>query len=93
MRSTGLPHVRESKSVLDSGLHAVDSGFHVPDSGFFVSGTWIPDSNPQYNFAGFHTAQARISRILEFGFPYIRPIEESSQAKKPVCRIVQNATF
>ena len=22
------PHVRESKTVLDSGLHAMDSGFH-----------------------------------------------------------------
>ena len=33
-------HVKESKTVLDSGFHAVDSGFLV-----FVSGTWIPDSN------------------------------------------------
>ena len=37
-------HVRESKTVLDSGFHAVDSGFQVLDSRFFVSGTWIPDS-------------------------------------------------
>ena len=31
------PHVKESKTVLDSG-------FHFLDSGFFVGGTWIPDS-------------------------------------------------
>ena len=51
--------VRESKTVVDSGFHALDSGhrtpdtghrtpdsgFQVRDSGFFVSGTWIPDSN------------------------------------------------
>ena len=28
------PHVRESRTVLDSGFHAVDSGFRVLDSGF-----------------------------------------------------------
>ena len=37
--------VRESKTVVDSGFHALDSGFQVWDSRFFVSGTWIPDSN------------------------------------------------
>ena len=26
-------HVRESKTALDSGIHAVDSGSHVLDSG------------------------------------------------------------
>ena len=30
-----LPHVRESKTVLDSGFHAVDSGFKVLDSRSF----------------------------------------------------------
>ena len=29
------PHVRECKTVLDSGLHAVDSGFRVVDSRSF----------------------------------------------------------
>ena len=33
-------HVEESKTVLDSGFHAVDSW--IPD---FVSETWISDSN------------------------------------------------
>ena len=41
------PHIRESKTVLDSGFHAVDSRFQQLDSGFFVSGTWIPDSKTQ----------------------------------------------
>ena len=31
------PHVKEFKTVLDSGFHAADSGFLVLDSGFFVS--------------------------------------------------------
>ena len=53
------PFVRSSKTVLDSGLHAVDSGFQALDSRFFVSGTWtrdslscIPDSKAQDS--GFH---------------------------------------
>ena len=42
------PHVRESRTVLDSGFHAVDSGFRVLDSGFQHSGFRIPKR------AGFH---------------------------------------
>ena len=34
-RGKKLPHVRESKTVLDSGFHAVDSGFKVLDSRSF----------------------------------------------------------
>ena len=34
----------ESKTVLDSGLHAVDSWFQLLDPDF-VSETWISDSN------------------------------------------------
>ena len=41
------PHVREPKTVLDSGLYAMDSGFKV-----FVSGTWILDFNRHRN-SGF----------------------------------------
>ena len=48
----GSPHVRESKTVCDSGFHAVDSRFQVLDSRFFISGTWILDSNRQWN-SGF----------------------------------------
>ena len=40
------PHIREeSKTVLDSGFHAVGSGLQVMDSGLFVSETWIPNSD------------------------------------------------
>ena len=56
--------------------------FRIPSPGFRFL---------QYKFAGFHTAQARISRILESGFPYIRPIWEFSHAKNPVSKIVHNA--
>ena len=37
------PHARQSRSVLDSGLHAMDSGFQVLDSGFqLLVGFWTP---------------------------------------------------
>ena len=38
-------HVRLSKTVLDSGFHALSSRFQVLDSVFIVSRTWIRDSN------------------------------------------------
>ena len=56
------PHVRESKTLLDSGFHAVDSGFQLLDSRYFSvelgfririvrgipdSYTCIPDSKAQ----------------------------------------------
>ena len=44
--------VRESKTVLDSGFHAMDSGLQVLYSGFFISGTWILHSNRQWD-SGF----------------------------------------
>ena len=38
-------HIRESKKVLDSGLHARDFGLQLLDFEFFVSGTWrVPGS-------------------------------------------------
>ena len=36
------PHVRYSRTVLDSGFHAVDSGFQVLDSGFYLCRFRIP---------------------------------------------------
>ena len=41
------PHARESKTVVDSGFHAVESGFRAGagHQSLFVSGTWILDSN------------------------------------------------
>ena len=39
-----LPHLRESKALLDSGFHDLDSGFHVLYI-FFVGGTCFLDSN------------------------------------------------
>ena len=38
------PMQRKSKTVFDSGFHALDS--KGTDSWFFVSEAWIPDSNP-----------------------------------------------
>ena len=46
-------HLRESKTVLDSGFNAVDSGFRVLDSTvLFISGSWILD--PKAKDSGFH---------------------------------------
>ena len=46
-----LPHVRESKKVLDSGFHAVDSGFQVLDSSLFQ---WNLDSGSnRWWYSGF----------------------------------------
>ena len=35
-------HLREFRTFLDSGFHAVDSGFRLLDSGFQYSGIRIP---------------------------------------------------
>ena len=31
-----LPHVTESKTILDSGFHAVDSGFRIPGTELWI---------------------------------------------------------
>ena len=60
----------------------MDSGFYVEDSGFFSSGTRIRNSNPlqesgllelTYGLQGlrFQIPQAKISRILRSGSPYM----------------------
>ena len=43
------PHVRESKTVLDSGFHFTHSGFQVLNSSLFSvkSLSFLPDSNPR----------------------------------------------
>ena len=80
------PHVRESKTVLDSGFHTVDSGFQylslelgfwIPVvSGILDSLSCFPDSKDQdsgfhkQKFLGFWILQAKISQIPESGFPY-----------------------
>ena len=63
-------HVRrESKTVVDSGFHAVDSRFQVLDSGFFVSETWIPDSGFLELFSGFQSPGFQIPRIKIYQIP------------------------
>ena len=39
------PHVRGSKTLLESGFHAIEPVIQVLDCGFFVCGIWISDSN------------------------------------------------
>ena len=64
------PNVRESKTLFDSGFHAVDSRFQVLNYRFFASGSWISmiigisdflRSILDYKNPGF--------RILEFQIP------------------------
>ena len=68
-------HMRESKTVLDSEIHAMDSGF-------FVCGTGIPDFDLKWDFGllelhsrfqspRFWIPRAKISRIPESVFPYM----------------------
>ena len=87
------PHARESKTVLDSGFHAVDSGFQVLDSRFFcqwnfgflipiVSGipdslSCIPDFKAQNS--GFRVLDSRFFLFVEPGFliPIVSGIPDS----------------
>ena len=82
--SKGLPHVRESKTVLDSGFHTVDSslcqwnldsgfhslvGFRIPGAVFWIPNSRIPHSTSKI-FSQFRIPEAKISRIPESEFPY-----------------------
>ena len=52
------PHVKNSKTVLHSGFHAVHPGIKVLHSGFFVSGTQVLDSNRYLScILGFHSRE------------------------------------
>ena len=61
-------HVRESKTVLDSGFHAVDSGFQLLDSTSFSVelGFRIPNLYSGLEGPGFQIPQAK--RFLDSGF-------------------------
>ena len=71
---------RESKTVLDYGFHAANSGSHLLDSSLcqwnldfeFQSLVWfgIPWAVFRIPRPGFRIPQAKISRTLQFGFPY-----------------------
>ena len=66
MFSQVLLHVRESKTVSDSGFHKVNSRFHLLDSGFFVSGTPIVSGIPNsLNSDLFGIPKAKVSCIPE----------------------------
>ena len=84
--SKGLPHVRESKTVLDSGFHTVDSslcqwnldsgfhllvGFQIPGAVFWIPNSRIPHSTSKI-FPQFRIPEAKISRIPGSEFPYRR---------------------
>ena len=60
------PFVGQSKTILDSGFHAVDSGFQVLD--FFVSKIWILDSSRWWD-SGFFELYSGLQRP---GFQILR---------------------
>ena len=72
------PQIRESNTVLDSGIHTVDSKFLVLEFHIrIVSGTWIADSNGYWDsgflelFSGFQSPgfrfpQAKLSWIPDY---------------------------
>ena len=66
--------MRESRTVLDSGFHAVDSGLYwIP---VFVGRTWILHSNPIFvcgilhSLSVFRIPKVKFSQIPESGFLY-----------------------
>ena len=76
--SRGLisPHIRESKTVLDSGFHAIDCGFQVLDfslcqqnldSGFQS----LVGSGFLEVYSGFQSPRFRIPQEKVPGFPYM----------------------
>ena len=68
------PNVRESKTLFDSGFHAVDSRLQVLNYRFFASGSWIsiiigiPDFlrsfldyiNPGFRIPKFHISKQKL---------------------------------
>ena len=73
------PNVRESKTLFDSGFHAVDSRFQILNYRFFASGSWIsiitgiPDflrSILDYKNLGFWIPKFQIPRQKLPGFWY-----------------------
>ena len=76
-------HVRESKTVMNSGFQAMDSGFHELDSRFLVSKTWISDSE----FGGIPDSLScnSDSQAQDSGFPcLVRDKRESPSI--PPCK-------
>ena len=66
--------MRDSRTVLDSGFHAVDSGLYwIP---VFVGRTWILHSNPIFvcgilhSLSVFRIPKVKFSQIAESGFLY-----------------------
>ena len=80
------PHVRESKTVLDSGFRAVDFGFKVLDSRFFVSG--IPDS-----LSCIPDSKAQDSGFLKQKFPGFGSQEFRTWGEKAAVTKLINCTF
>ena len=75
--------------VLDSGFFVCGLGFRIPIfCGIPGSLSCITDSRTQdfgfhqIRFLPFRIPEAKISRIPEYGFPYIRRIVEASKKKK-----------
>ena len=69
------PHVMDSKTVLDSGVHAVDTGFEVVDSTLFQ---WNLYSGLLQLYFGFQSPVFRIPHAK------ISPIPESGSRREGV---------
>ena len=95
-QSISSPHVRESRTVLDCGFHAVDSVFQVLDSSICQQNLdsgfqmlWDSGFLEQYsgfhkqNFPGFRIPQAKISQIPETGsVPYMGRVSSKMDNKE-----------
>ena len=82
-----LPNVRKSKTLFDSGFHAVDSRFQIPGAKLQILCQWILDfshywdsqfvkkyfglQKPGIPDSGFSDSKAKTSWILVFRFPNV----------------------
>ena len=73
---TGSSLHNEWYSVRPCKFHAMDSAFQIMDSGFLTVELGFGLKSPRFwilqeKISGFWIPQAKISRILESGFPYM----------------------
>ena len=63
-----VPHVRESKTFLDSGFHAVDSGFQLLDSRPFSEEIWFRIPTPVFRIPRPRIPDSRSKNFQDSGF-------------------------
>ena len=81
------PHARESKTVLDSGFHAVD--FRIPGTGFLIFFYWNLDFGFQL-LVGFRIPKTRISFSTSEFVPDSGFLKQNFPSLHGVIRLIQS---